>query len=234
MGMVHAAQKGEKPASKEVGKVAKTMKTSDAKDFASTKHKGLPEKNAKKKEEVEETTVAGSIATAPSSGKAGNMFGKGVYEAKIAESFNKKLNTVLKEGMSVNMSVDQDGRKNLTVSATDEDAVSLSKLLNLAGIDSTGLPHEHGAHSEEPCSTCGESPCGCEQVEETLANSPDEHYSSIDTMLNTLGAGLDGRKESGQTTLSVVNRDPARGSLGPVIENKESRLWELYNRYESK
>jgi hypothetical protein len=44
MGMVHAAQKGEKPASKEVGKVAKTMKKSDVKDFAKTKHKGLPEK----------------------------------------------------------------------------------------------------------------------------------------------------------------------------------------------
>ena len=44
MGMVHAAQKGEKPASKEVAKVAKTMGKKDAKDFASTKHKGLPEK----------------------------------------------------------------------------------------------------------------------------------------------------------------------------------------------
>jgi hypothetical protein len=44
MGMVHAAQKGEKPASKEVAKVAKTMKKKDAEDFASTKHKGLPEK----------------------------------------------------------------------------------------------------------------------------------------------------------------------------------------------
>ena len=44
MGMVHAAQKGEKPASKEVADVAKDMKKSDAKDFASTKHKGLPEK----------------------------------------------------------------------------------------------------------------------------------------------------------------------------------------------
>ena len=42
MGMVHAAQKGEKPASKEVGKVAKSMGKKDAKDFASTKHKGLP------------------------------------------------------------------------------------------------------------------------------------------------------------------------------------------------
>jgi NAD(P)H-dependent FMN reductase len=44
MGMVHAAQKGEKPASKEVGKVAKTMTKKAAKDFAQTKHKGLPEK----------------------------------------------------------------------------------------------------------------------------------------------------------------------------------------------
>lgn len=49
MGMVHAAQKGEKPASKEVGKVAKTMTKKAAKDFAQTKHKGLPEKVKKSK-----------------------------------------------------------------------------------------------------------------------------------------------------------------------------------------
>jgi len=50
MGMVHAAQKGEKAASKEVGDVAKTMKKKDVKDFAQTKHKGLPEKKKKVKE----------------------------------------------------------------------------------------------------------------------------------------------------------------------------------------
>jgi len=43
MGMVHAAQKGEQPASGEVAKVASSMRKKDAKDFASTKHKGLPE-----------------------------------------------------------------------------------------------------------------------------------------------------------------------------------------------
>jgi hypothetical protein len=42
MGMVHAAQKGEKAASPEVAKVAKSMGKKDAKDFAATKHKGLP------------------------------------------------------------------------------------------------------------------------------------------------------------------------------------------------
>ena len=44
MGMVHAAQKGEKAASAKVAKVAKRMKKKDAEDYASTKHKGLPTK----------------------------------------------------------------------------------------------------------------------------------------------------------------------------------------------
>jgi hypothetical protein len=48
MGMVHAAKKGEKPASKEVAKAAKGMSKKDAKDYASTKHKGLPNKVSKK------------------------------------------------------------------------------------------------------------------------------------------------------------------------------------------
>jgi hypothetical protein len=43
MGMVHATQKGDMDApSKEVEKAADNMKKKDAKDFASTKHKGLP------------------------------------------------------------------------------------------------------------------------------------------------------------------------------------------------
>lgn len=44
MGMVHAAQKGEEPASPEVAKAADSMSDKDAKDFASTSHKGLPDK----------------------------------------------------------------------------------------------------------------------------------------------------------------------------------------------
>ena len=47
MGMVHALQKGDiepSSVSKSVKDVAKNIKKSDAKDFASTKHKGLPKK----------------------------------------------------------------------------------------------------------------------------------------------------------------------------------------------
>ena len=48
MGMVRAAQKGEGASSLEVAKVAASMKKKDVKDFASTKHKGLPEKKVSK------------------------------------------------------------------------------------------------------------------------------------------------------------------------------------------
>jgi hypothetical protein len=54
MGMVHAAQKGEKPASKKVANVAKDMGKKDAEDFAATKHKGLPEK-AKESSDTRDT-----------------------------------------------------------------------------------------------------------------------------------------------------------------------------------
>ena len=48
-GMVRATQKGEmEGASSEVSKAAASMSKSDVKDFAKTKHKGLPEKKVKK------------------------------------------------------------------------------------------------------------------------------------------------------------------------------------------
>jgi len=60
MGMVHAVKKGDMPApSAEVAQAAASMKRGDAKDFASTKHKGLPEK--KKVEEGVGLAVARAI-----------------------------------------------------------------------------------------------------------------------------------------------------------------------------
>ncbi len=51
-GMVRAAQKGEGAASPEVAKVAGEISRKDAKDFAKTKHKGLPEKKKVKEDYV--------------------------------------------------------------------------------------------------------------------------------------------------------------------------------------
>ena len=59
-GIVRAIQKGEMaPTSPETAKAAETMKKSDVKDFASTRHKGLPEK--KKVEEGVGLDIARAI-----------------------------------------------------------------------------------------------------------------------------------------------------------------------------
>ena len=65
MGMVTAAKKGEKPASKEVAKAAKGMSKKSAEDFASTKHKGLPEKKAKKTDEGQVMSPPDGATAAP-------------------------------------------------------------------------------------------------------------------------------------------------------------------------
>ena len=55
MGMVHATQKGDMEApSPEVEKAADSMKKSDAKDFASTKHAGLPDKKEEQIQKIKE------------------------------------------------------------------------------------------------------------------------------------------------------------------------------------
>ena len=238
MGMVHAAQKGEKPASKEVAKAAKSMGKKDAEDFAATKHKGLPEKKAKKNEEaVEENTVSGAVATAPAGGgsksKGGMQFGKGVYEGAIAESFNAKLDSMLAEGMNMNMSTDSEGHNSLSVTATDEDATSLAQILKMAGLGGNSDGYK------EACPSCGQAPCGCDHIEEDqdLANSADNTvYSDTDTMVNKLSGGLNGQKTTGQTTIPVIasqNRQTSdfREFNGQVAEATESRLWNLFKKY---
>ena len=208
MGMVHAAQKGEKPASAEVAKVAKEMPKKAAKDFAATKHKGLPEK------------VKEEGADAPKSKKGGIQFGKGVYEA-----MNDNLEKVISESMNVNVSMSTNDAgeptKSITVSAEGEQAEMLAQLLNLAGLQ-----------SGQACSTCGSTPCGCEQqVDEVDENQPDwptdtETTGNDDPQLKRWAGGLNKPKETGQTTAPVVNRDPARGSVGPkeMAENVDLGL----------
>ena len=199
MGMVHAAQKGEKPASKEVAKVAKTMKKKDAEDFASTKHKGLPEKAKKKKEEesVEETTTAGSVATAPSSGKSsgGMSFGKGIYD-----SVDRKVEAIIAESMSINMSTSTEGGQTITVTASDDDAMKLAALLKMAGIGS--------GDTDGGCDSCGESPCDCDHVDENAPDWPTNKEYNGDAL--QYAGGLNRPKSSGQTTAPVFSRDPRR------------------------
>jgi hypothetical protein len=193
MGMAHAMQKGEKikGASAELKKVAKSMKKSDVEDFAATKHEGLPKK-------VKEADAE------PKAKKTGGIeFGKGIYE-----SINSRVENMIAEGMnvSVNMSMGSDGEptKNITISAEGDDAETLAQLLNLAGLQS----------NESGCG-CGQTPCGCDQVEEAYGdtdpteNKPDyptdaETTGEDDELLRRWAGGLNKPKSTGQTTIPVI------------------------------
>jgi hypothetical protein len=242
-GIAYAAKKGDIPKSELRGasKERAKMPAGELKKFAKTKEKDLPEK---KDEAVEETTVAGSVAVsdeAPKSKKGGMQFGKGVYESQIAESFERKLAT-LTEGMNINMSVDENGRKSLTVNATDDDAEQLADILKMAGLGSQ-------SHSDT-CEVCGghagmhEEGCdGRDMVEEELANSPDPTYAELgDTRDYGVSGGLNGPKlqvnPNNDADNPLAMRDLAKsahslnlGAVAEDIEQKlENRLLDLYKR----
>ena len=127
-----------------------------------------------KKKEVDETTSSGSVATgsaAPKSG-GGHNYGKGIYD-----SLNRQLENMISEGMNINMSMNNDDhggpKQSLTVTATDEDALMLAGLLKMAGLgqdddhihdmtnDDSQMLAIQTMGDEEACSSCGSSPCGC-------------------------------------------------------------------------
>lgn len=233
MGMVHATQKGEKAPSKEVAKVAKTMKKSDAEDFASTKHKGLPEKKkpeAKKdskseapKKKKEKTEEAGGTGTPTAS--SGFSFGKGIYD-----SMNFELEQMISEGMNVSMNMNSDANggpsKSLTITATDDDALKLSQLLKNAGLSDGSEPSSadpvadeirmaidgHGDEHDEECPSCGSSDCGCEEVDEAygdnaVSNNQPNWPTNTEKADNNFeySGGLNKPKASGMATMPVTD-----------------------------
>ena len=189
----------------------------------------------KKEEKVDETTVAGSVATASPSGKSskgGMQFGKGVYEG-----FNNQVETMITEGMniSVNMNAGEDGNthKSITVSADGAEADQLAALLKMAGLQ---------GQSEEACGTCGASPCGCEQTvdeaygdtDETL-NDPDwpTNTETLDAEpeLRTYSGGLNGPKSTGQTTVPVIASQLRRQTSMEESAELERSLFKTWKNY---
>jgi hypothetical protein len=227
MGMVHAAQKGEKPASKEVAKVAKGMGKKDAEDFAATKHKGLPEKaksdDAPKKKK-EKTQEAGGTDTPTAS--SGFSYGKGIYD-----SINREIEEMIAESMSVTMSMNNDTMnggpgKNLTVNATDEDAVKLASILKMAGMGG----------GESSCG-CGQPGCDCAQQgmdeaygdTDATQNDPDyptETETSADPF--QYSGGINKPKSTGQTTVPVIaSQEDRQGTYAEAEEDAIKRMMEM-------
>jgi hypothetical protein len=177
-----------------VGKVANSMKPKDTADFAKTKHKGLPDKvkSKKKEEEVDESTTSGLVATSTAKpAKSGGMsYGKGIYD-----SFNRDLEQMIAESMSINMSDSTDGNKSLTITATDEDAMKLAMILKSAGL---GGEDQHGGDMHG------------HMVDENAPDYPTNTQTSNDALqyaggLNKPKADIAG---DGQSTVPVVATRP--------------------------
>ena len=195
----------------------------------------------KKEKKVSETTTSGSVATAPETKKSsGSMqFGKGVYEGAIAESYQKKLNTVLAEAMNVTVTMNNqtDGgpNKTINVSADGEDAEKLAEILKLAGLG--GLDGQSGG-----CSSCGQAPCGCQTMDEAYGdatatnNSPDwptdtETIDGDDPYLRRFSGGLNGAKSTGQTTIPVIAGQMRRTSTMEENVELERSLFNTWKTY---
>jgi hypothetical protein len=180
-------------------------------------------KGKSKEEAVDETTVAGSVATAPAkTGKGGYNFGGGVYE-----SLDRQYRQALTEGMnvSVNMSTDANGQpsKNITVSAEGEDAEALAALLKMAGIS--------GHSDSESCDTCGKAPCGCEELDENSPDWPTNTETSDNAM--QYSGGLNGPKSTGQTTVPVIASQLRRQVSMEESVELERNLFRLYQNYKA-
>lgn len=225
---------------KKAGKVEEEGKP-DFLDLDKDGDKKEPMKKAakdKKEEKVDETTVAGSVATATTSGKSssgGMQFGKGVYEG-----FNSQVESMITEGMniSVNMNTGEDGNptKNITVSAEGDDAEALATLLKMAGL------HGQSSESSESCGTCGASPCGCEQTVDEAYGDTDETLNDPDwptdtetldaePNLRTYSGGLNGPKSTGQSTTPVLASQLRRQASMEESVELERNLFKTWKNY---
>ena len=180
----------------------------------------------KKEEKVDETTVAGSVATASPSGKSskgGMQFGKGVYEG-----INSQVESMITESISVQSKMEECGdgemAPTLTIQADGEEAAKLMMLLKLAGLESQ-IP--------VACPTCGASPCGCDEIVDE--NSPDWPTNTekldADPNLRTYSGGLNGPKSTGQSTTPVLASQLRRQTSMEESVKIERSLFDTWKNY---
>jgi hypothetical protein len=172
-----------------------------------------------KEEKVEE--AAEEPAKEKSAG-AGGMFGKGVYE-----SYDVKVEDIINETLSISTSQSTDGGDSITVTATEEDAHQLADILRNAGL---------GNQSQEPQAVIVTNTG--EEVQEDLANAPQEEVADTNELVNNISGGLNGPKKQYNKGYAGDNSAGA-GLKGYIAQqttlSEESllaqtkNLWKQYN-----
>lgn len=158
--------------------------------------------------------------------KRAHILSSTVLESSLVSEYEQKFRKQLNESMGVNVNVesDQPDSKNITVTASGEDADALAGLLANAGLfSSSGYGEVQFQEPEsEPTSSCG---CGSGsemtmEEEGEYSNSPEEKYQDMEYMLNVVSGGLNREKKSydnaedGDNPMAVVKEeDTAVGTM---------------------
>lgn len=127
---------------------------------------------------------------------------------------------------NLNITTSGEGGDNATTSITTTDANKLADLLKLAGMSQAHPVALNVSPDEEhdmPCSTCGESPCGCGMSEgESWDNEPETFIHSPEEVFK-VGDDLHKVKKS---------HAPVAGGDNPMaLESVEDKLRGMYSEY---
>ena len=174
-------------------------------------------------EEVKETTSAGAMAVDASGGGKALYKNASVYESNDIIRASRRL----MEGMNINISLSDQGAPSLSVSATDEDAVQLASLLNLAGLGGFNAQQTEVAEDQE------------------FANGADNTATAdTETLVNTISGGLNAQHQQinpnnkGDNPMAMQNIKNNTVNIGPgkdIDEDlTESHLMTLYKKFKSK
>jgi hypothetical protein len=242
--------KGDNRAEKAGKKVTKDIEADDKKDKKEKKDdkkSGNPfaKKDGDKKdkeEKVEETTTAGSVATASPSGKSSGGVGTGIYD-----SWNRQFEKLINEAVNVSQEAakmeDGNEEESITVNVTGDDVARFKEVLASMGLG--GDTHDHAVSDNgDACGTCGGVPCQCDdqmdsgavmglpgeveiEMEEDITvsqNSPDYPTNQeYDNDALQYSGGLNKPKATGQTTIPVIASQEER----QVAEGSDQRFFSL-------
>jgi len=196
----------------------------------------------KSKKEVDENTVAGSVATtsAKSKSSGGMGFGKGIYD-----SFNRDVESMINESIDVKKQVSENmgGGEELVITVTGDDVGRIKELLQHMGLEG-GDDHQHDAEPEY-CPSCACDPCECGHEDEhgmpeldeadvdVTENDPD--YPSNQEYSNDAfqySGGLNKPKATGQTTIPVISSQTDRQMSDKMSEARS--FVDLYKAIEAR
>jgi hypothetical protein len=177
-----------------------------------------------KKDKPKKVKEAGGTDTPTAS--SGFGFGQGIYD-----SMNYKLESMISESMSINVSSDSNGQKNITVTASDEDALKLATILKSAGLGVEG----YGGSGYQSACGCGQPNCSCgdESMDEAAPvvsdNTPDWPTDQETAQDNfEYSGGLNKPKSTGQTTIPVIaSQEDRQGTYAEAEEDVIKRMMEM-------